>query len=296
MTRIMLNDKTKTPDARPERASTVPIGPLEGICRRLRQLIIETAAHAKVGHTGGSLSEVEILVALFFQIMRIDPQRPDWPQRDRFILSKGHASPGYYATLALRGYFPVEKLLEFDALDSMLQGHPCMWRTPGVDMSTGSLGQGLSAAEGMVLGRDRRGLDFKVYVLLGDGELQEGQVWEAAMFAGRHKLSGLVALVDYNKVQLSGTVPDTLDLEPLADKWVAFRWQVLECDGHDIAQVVRTIDRANQASASGPVVVLAHTTKGKGVSFMEGKYQWHGRAPNEEERQRALAEIEQSGT
>jgi transketolase len=268
---------------------------LKSVCRRLRLSIVNTIADAGVGHTGGSLSEVEILAALYFRIMRIDPSHPHWPERDRFILSKGHASPGYYCTLAARGYFDEGRLAGFDAIGSMLQGHPCMHKTPGVDMSTGSLGQGLSAGAGMALGRDRLGMHFHVYVLLGDGELQEGQVWEAAMFAGNRKLPGLIAIVDRNRVQLSGTVPGTLDLEPLADKWKAFQWQVLECDGHDVAGVVDAIEQARQASDSGPVVVIAHTTKGKGVSFMEGKFQWHGRAPNDEERRRAVAEIEQHG-
>ena len=211
--------------------SAEEIAQLEQVCRHLRTSIINTVADAKAGHTGGSLSEVEILAALYFRILNIDPSRPDWPQRDRFILSKGHASPGYYCTLAYRGYFPEEKLTQFDAVDSMLQGHPCRLHTPGVDMSTGSLGQGISAAAGMILGRDYLAVQFQVYVLLGDGELQEGQVWEAAMFAGAHRLTGLVAIVDRNGVQLSGTVADTLSLEPLADKWKAFGWQVVECDG-----------------------------------------------------------------
>jgi transketolase len=268
---------------------------LRTVCRRLRLSIINTIADAGAGHTGGSLSEVEILAALYFRVMRIDPSRPHWPDRDRFILSKGHASPGYYCTLAARGYFDEGRLAAFDAIDSMLQGHPCMRKTPGVDMSTGSLGQGLSAGAGMALGRDQLGMHFCVYVLLGDGELQEGQVWEAAMFAGQRKLKGLIAIVDCNRVQLSGTVPGTLDLEPLADKWKAFLWQVVECDGHDVAAVAHAIEEARQASLSGPVVVIAHTIKGKGVSFMEGKFQWHGRAPNDKERQQAVAEIEKCG-
>ncbi len=268
------------------------ISRLRCLCRHVRVSIIDTVARARAGHTGGSLSEVEILVALYFRILRIDPSRPDWPDRDRFILSKGHASPGYYCTLARRGYFAEERLAEFDAVDSMLQGHPCMRKTPGVDMSTGSLGQGLSAGAGMILGRDRLGMQFHVYVLLGDGELQEGQVWEAAMFAGRHRLTGVIGIVDYNRVQLSGTVSGTLDLEPLADKWKAFGWQVFECDGHEIGELVDTIEQARRNSDSGPVVVIAHTTKGRGISFMEGKYQWHGRAPNEEERRQALAELD----
>lgn len=265
---------------------------LKNMCRQIRRSIITTVTHAGAGHTGGSLSEVEILVALYFRVMRIDPSRPHWPERDRFILSKGHASPGYYCTLSARGYFDAARLDEFDAIDSMLQGHPCMHKTPGVDMSTGSLGQGLSAGLGMLLGRDQLGLDFHVFVLLGDGELQEGQVWEAVMFAGQRAVKGLVAIVDYNRVQLSGTVPGTLELEPLADKWKAFRWGVVECDGHDVSSVVEALEQAREASESGPVVVIAHTTKGKGVSFMEGQYQWHGRAPNDEECRRALTEIE----
>jgi len=267
---------------------------LKSICREIRRMIINTVADAGAGHTGGSLSEVEILVSLYFELMRIDPARPEWPQRDRFILSKGHASPGYYCTLARRGYFPRERLREFDGIDSMLQGHPCMLKTPGVDMSTGSLGQGLSAGIGMRLGGERRSLDFNVYVLLGDGECQEGQVWEAAMWAGARKLRGLIAIVDCNGVQLAGTVAETLGLEPFAAKWEAFGWRALTCDGHDMQEVVSTLAQAKQSAADGPVAVIARTVKGKGVSFMEGKYEWHGKAPNDDERRKALAEIEGS--
>jgi transketolase len=269
---------------------------LKQICRYVRKMILRTIAHAGAGHTGGSLSEVEILVALYFKLMRIDPINPLWPLRDRFILSKGHASVGLYCVLANRGFFHERTLSEFDAIDSMLQGHPCMLKTPGVDMSTGSLGQGLSAGIGMILGRNKREMNFDVYVLMGDGELQEGQVWEAAMYAGFHKLTGLIGIVDYNKVQLAGTVRETLDLEPLDKKWEAFGWQVVNCaDGHDIIEVISTIGKARRLSRSGPVVVIAHTIKGKGVSFMEGKYQWHGRAPGEKELEQALAEIDSCG-
>ena len=265
---------------------------LKQICRYVRKMIINTTADVGCGHTGGSLSEVEILVALYFRMLRIDPGKPAWPQRDRFILSKGHASVGLYAVLANRGYFPKGQMKEFDIINSMLQGHPCMLKTPGVDMSTGSLGQGLSAGIGMVLGRNKRKMDFHVYVLMGDGELQEGQIWESAMYAGFHKLSGLIGIVDYNQVQLTGTVTKTLGLEPLADKWKAFGWQVLECQGHDIEQVITTVEQARQWSVKGPVLIIAHTIKGKGVSFMEGNYQWHGKAPNEQQRIQALAEID----
>lgn len=265
---------------------------LKQICRYIRKSIINTIADAGCGHTGGSLSEVEILTALYFKIMRIDPQNPDKIDRDRFILSKGHSSPGYYCTLANRGYFKEDVLKSFDAVNSILQGHPCMLKTPGVDMSTGSLGQGLSAGIGMCLGRDKRKMDFNVYVLVGDGEMQEGQNWEALMYAGFKKIKGLIAIVDYNKVQLTGNTPEIISLEPLIDKFTAFSWQALECNGHEIDEVVATIEKAKELSQTGPIAVVAHTIKGKGVSFMEGKYQWHGKSPNEEERKLALAEID----
>jgi transketolase len=194
--------------------------------------------------------------------------------------------------LANRGYFREEVLKTFDAIDSMLQGHPCMVKTPGVDMSTGSLGQGLSAGIGMCLGRDKRGLDFDVYVLLGDGEMQEGQNWEAIMYAGFKKIKKLIAIVDCNKVQLTGETSEILNLEPLTDKFKVFGWKAVECDGHNIAEVVETIEKAKDMSKTYPVAVIAHTIKGKGVSFMEGKFQWHGKAPNEDERQKALDEID----
>jgi len=267
---------------------------LRKICTHVRKSIINTIADAGVGHTGGSLSEVEILVALYFKMMKIDPHNPDWIERDRFILSKGHSSPGYYAALAKRGYFKEEKLKEFDAIDSMLQGHPCMNSTPGVDMSTGSLGQGLSAGIGMCLGRDQRGFDFNVYVLVGDGELQEGQNYEAILYSGAKKTRGLIGIIDYNKVQLTGRSSEILSLDPLDDKFKAFGWQTLECDGHNMAEVVETIEKAKELGKAGPVAIIAHTVKGKGVSFMEGDYQWHGRAPDEEERKLALAELDNS--
>jgi len=259
---------------------------------RIRRMVLHTVHHAGCGHTGGSLSAVEILTVLYFHVLRVDPAQPARIGRDRYVQSKGHASPAYYAALAERGYFPPEELASFDAVGSRLQGHPCMKRTPGVDFSTGSLGQGLSAAIGMALGRDRLGLSFDVWCLLGDGECQEGQVWEAAMYAGVHRTTGLVAIVDYNAVQLADTVARTLDLEPLAEKWRAFRWQVAECDGHDVAALVETLDRARRDAAAGPVAVLARTVKGKGVSFMEGDCAWHGRAPDDEEFTRAMRELE----
>ncbi|MDY6913315.1 MAG: transketolase [Planctomycetota bacterium] len=259
---------------------------------RIRRLILNTVHRAGCGHTGGSLSAVEILTVLYFHVMNIDPADPKKADRDRYVQSKGHATPAYYAALAERGFFPVEELETFDEVGSILQGHPCMKRVPGVDFSTGSLGQGLSGAIGMSLARDRLKLSFNVYCLLGDGECQEGQVWEAAMYAGVHKVSKLVAVVDYNKVQLAETVEHTLGLEPFADKWRAFGWQVAECDGHDVAALVETLERATRDASAGPIVVLAHTTKGKGVSFMENQYAWHGKAPDDKQFAQAVAELE----
>jgi len=273
-------------------ADSKTIKQLRDTADRIRRLALATVHHAGCGHTGGSLSAVEILTVLYFHAMRIDPSDPHKIDRDRYVQSKGHASPAYYSALAERGFFPVEELETFDKIDSRLQGHPCMKRTPGVDFSTGSLGQGLSGAIGMALARDKLGLDFTAYCLLGDGECQEGQIWEAAMYAGVHKVPNLIAIVDYNKVQLAETVVKTLDLEPFAEKWQAFRWQVLQCDGHDVGELVDAIDRGRHESAGGPVVILAHTVKGKGVSFMEGQYQWHGKAPDDEQYAQAVSEQE----
>jgi transketolase len=267
------------------------VAELERIARELRLSIISTTHAAGCGHTGGSLSSVEILTALYFRIMNIDPARPDLPDRDRFILSKGHSTPGYYAALAKRGYFPESALATFDQVGSILQGHPDMTKTPGVDMSTGSLGQGLSVGIGMALGGTANGQEFTTYVVLGDGELQEGQVWEAAMYASARRVQRLVAVVDYNKVQLVGPTAEVLCLEPLSDKWQAFGWLVAECDGHDMSAVVKALDWATVSSRHRPAVVIAHTVKGKGVSFMEGSFEWHGKAPNDDEYERARQEL-----
>ena len=264
--------------------------PLHARSQRTRRLILGTIAHARAGHTGGSLSATDILTVLYFHAMKIDPVNPTWPERDRFILSKGHSSPALYCTLAQRGYFPEERLREFDRADGMLQGHPCMLRTPGVDISTGSLGQGLSCGIGMALGGLAKGLDFHVYVLLGCGELQEGQVWEAAMYAGAHGLDRLTAIVDYNGVQLSGTVQEVLSVEPLAEKWRAFGWEVSECDGHSIPDLMDTLGCAAEVKGK-PTLVIARTVKGKGVSFMENRCAWHGKAPSQEELAKALVEV-----
>ena len=271
---------------------TSSIQDLKDKAREIRRLILETTHHAGCGHTGGSLSEADILTALYYHIMNIDPRDPRNPERDRFILSKGHATPGFYTTLAHRGFFDRKELKTFDELGSILQGHPDMHKTPGVDISTGSLGQGLSLGIGMRLEGQRRNRPYRVFVLMGDGESQEGQVWEAALYAGARKVKNLIAITDYNKVQLAAPVDQTLSLEPLGDKWRAFGWTVLECDGHDMETLVATLEEACEKAEKGPVMIIAHTVKGKGVSFMEGDFRWHGKAPDDREYADALKELE----
>ncbi len=275
--------------------STPPtIGELESKAREIRRLILRTTHHAGMGHTGGSLSEADLLAALFFKVLRNrDPANPDRIDRDRFILSKGHASPGYYAALALRGYFPPKTLESFDTLGSILQAHPDMKKTPGVDMSSGSLGQGLSCGLGMALAalRDPAMAGVRIFVLMGDGELQEGQIWEAALYAGAHRLPGLIGIVDMNGVQLASKTDEAVGLYPLAEKWRAFGWTVLETDGHAMASLAQTLESARELASSGPVLVIARTVKGKGVSFMEGRYEWHGKAPDDREFELAMREI-----
>jgi transketolase len=270
---------------------------LREAARRIRVEVVRAVAHAQAGHLGGPLSAADLLAALYFHVLRIRPEQPDWPDRDRFILSKGHASIGLYAAMALRGYFPVEELLTFDAAHSRLQGHPDMTRLPGLDMSTGSLGMGISAAMGMALGARLTGRDVRAWVMLGDGECQEGEVWEAAMAASRYGLDNLIAIVDHNRLQQFGWHGDGPDgrLPPqqpgeLVRKWAAFGWRVLEVDGHDMAAIVDVLGRAVHGDGR-PVVVIAHTIKGKGVSFMEGHYYWHTRAVKPDELASAMAEL-----
>jgi len=261
--------------------------------KAVRRLILQTTHHAGMGHTGGSLSEADILAALFFRILRNRDVSKLLPNRDRFILSKGHSSPGYYATLALRGYFPIETLDTFDSLGSILQSHPDMHKTPGVDMTSGSLGQGLSCGIGMALAALKipAMAGARTFVLMGDGELQEGQIWEAALYAGARKLPGIIGIVDLNGVQLASNTADAVCVEPLAEKWRAFGWTVLETDGHAMDVLVETLEKARELAANGPVLVIARTIKGKGVSFMEGTYEWHGKAPNDLEFALAMKEI-----
>ncbi len=287
---------TAGPAARPP-LDAAELARLREVARRIRVEVVRAVYHAQAGHLGAPLSAAEILAALYFRILRIRPDEPNWPDRDRFVLSKGHASIALYAAMALRGYFPVEELLTFDAVNSRLQGHPDMTRLPGLDMSTGSLGMGISAALGMALGARLTGRSIRAYVLLGDGECQEGQVWEAAMVAARYRLDNLVAIVDHNKLQQYGWPGDGPDgrrppQEPgeLAAKWSAFGWRVSEVDGHDLAALVPAIEEAAEG-VGRPTVVIAHTVKGKGVSFMEGHYYWHTRAMKPEEFAAAMAEL-----
>lgn len=272
---------------------------LEAIARRARREIVQAVAHAKGGHLGGPLSAVEVLCALYFGVMRIRPTEPDWEERDRFILSKGHSSIALYTVMALRGYLPVEELATFDAIDSRLQGHPDMTVLPGLDMSTGSLGLGFCAAVGIALGARLSGADFTTFVMVGDGECNEGAIWEGAHVAARYRLDNLVAIVDENRLQQfcwrDRSSPQRRGLPPydgheLADRWAAFGWQLTEVDGHDLAAVSEALVQARDATGA-PAVVIAHTVKGKGVSFMENDYSWHSRVPTGAELAQALDEL-----
>jgi transketolase len=263
---------------------------LEKMARQLRRHVITMIATAGSGHPGGSLSAADIVTALYFKFMRHDPKNPQWPDRDRFVLSKGHAAPILYAALAESGYFPVEELSTLRKLDSRLQGHTDRTLTPGVEMSAGSLGQGLSYGIGIALAGKLDKRDYRIYVLLGDGECDEGQVWEAAMFAPHHRMDNITAIVDHNDLQLDGRVCDIMGLEPLADKWRAFNWHVLEINGHDIKEILQALKKAREIKGK-PTVIIAHTVKGKGVSFMEGNVDFHGKAPSPQETEQALKEL-----
>jgi len=252
-------------------------------------------AHAGSGHPGGSLSVIDILTTIYFGRLRHDPTRPDWPERDRVVLSKGHAVPALYTVLAKAGYFPEKQLITLRKLGSPLQGHPDRTMLPGIEAATGSLGQGLSISLGLALGLKLSGSAARVYCVLGDGEIQEGQVWEAAMSAPKlgqpgHPLDNLVVILDYNKIQLDNFVTKILDLEPVLTKWQSFGWPVVEIDGHDIAQIVKALDHA-EATRGVPTFVVAHTVKGKGVSFMENDPEWHGKAPKPAEAIAGIREI-----
>jgi transketolase len=269
---------------------TQNITELQLISKRIRRHIIEMIASAKSGHPGGSLSAVEILVTLFWDVMRHDPANPQWPDRDRFILSKGHAAPVLYSVMAECGYTPVETLNTLRQLGSIYQGHPDKRFIPALEASTGSLGEGLSIALGMGVAARADQRPTRVYCVLGDGEIQEGQIWEAAMFGAFHKVSNVVAIVDYNRIQLDGFVKDIMELEPLVAKWQAFGWHTIELNGHDIGALQKAFAEAASVKDK-PTALIAHTIKGKGVSFMENNPKFHGVAPTKEEAEVALKEL-----
>lgn len=263
---------------------------LESIAKNIRRSIVSMICEAKSGHPGGSLSIVDILTALYYDEMNIDPAKPKMEGRDRFVLSKGHAAPALYAVLAEKGYFPKEELMTLRKFGSHLQGHPDMKKVPGVEISTGSLGQGLSVANGMALNAKIFKEDYRVYVMIGDGELQEGQIWEAAMTAAHYKLDNVCAFLDSNNLQIDGNVDAVMGVEPLDKKWEAFGWNVLSIDGHNFEEIFAALEAA-KACKGKPTLILAKTVKGKGVSFMENVCGFHGTAPTAEERDKALAEL-----
>ena len=272
---------TRTPD----------LAAFKKLAMELRQTILRMIAKAGSGHPGGSLSMVELLVGLYWYKLRHDPTRPDWPDRDLFLLSKGHGCPALYAVLARQGYFPKDELMTLRRYPTRLQGHPERWSVPGVEIAAGSLGQGLSMANGIALSDRLDGRRRRIFCLLGDGEVQEGQVWEAAMTAHHHKLEAVCAIIDANQLQQNGPVKEIQDIEPLAEKWRAFGWHAIEIDGHDIAQIIKAYDEAETIKGN-PQVIVARTVKGKGVSFMELNPAWHGVAPKPDELERALKELQ----
>ena len=267
---------------------------LKKMANEVRKDIVTSVHSAKAGHPGGSLSAADIFTYLYFEELRVDPKNPDAPGRDRFVLSKGHTAPGYYAALARRGFFPVEDLVTLRHIGSHLQGHPCKQHTPGVDMSSGSLGQGISTAVGMAIAGKLDNADYRVYTLLGDGELQEGQVWEASMLAAHRKLDNLVVIVDNNGLQIDGDVADVNSPYPIDQKFEAFKFNVINIDGHDFDKIRAAFEEAKTVKGR-PTAIIAKTVKGKGVSFMENQASWHGTAPNDEQYAVAMADLEKAG-
>ncbi len=263
---------------------------LEQKAKRIRRLIIQMLAKAGSGHPGGSLSSTDIVSCLYFSKLRHNPKKPHWPEKDRFHMSKGHCCPLWYAVLVESGYFKEDELWTLRKLGSILQGHPDR-RTPGIDVASGSLGQGLSVAVGMSLAAKLDEKHYRIYCLLGDGEIQEGNIWEAAMAASHYRCDNLCAILDYNGFQIDGEVKDIMNLEPLTDKWRAFGWHTIQIDGHNIVQILTAFDEAEEIKGS-PTIIIAKTIKGKGVSFMENVVDFHGRAPTPEEAERALKELE----
>lgn len=264
---------------------------LKQIAKEIRKNIIQMISIAGSGHPGGSLSCVEIVVALYYRVMRVDPNNPKWIDRDRFVLSKGHGVPTVYSVLSRQGFFPREWLWELRKANKPLQGHPHLLSTPGIEASTGSLGQGLSIANGMALAGKLDNKDYRVYVLIGDGEVNEGQIWEAAMTSKRYKLDNLCAILDHNEYQIDGAIREIKDPYPLKPKWQAFGWEVVEADGHNFASLLEAFAHAHRTKGK-PTMIIANTIKGKGVSFMEHNIIWHGKAPNKEQAEQAIREIE----
>ena len=267
---------------------------LQKIAVEVRKGIIKGVHAAKAGHPGGSLSAADIFTYLYFEEMKVDPKNPKWEDRDRFVLSKGHTAPGLYAALALKGFFPVEDLTTLRKLGSYLQGHPSIQYTPGIDMSSGSLGQGISAAVGMAISAKMDGKDYRTYTLLGDGEIQEGQVWEAAMFAGHRKLDNLVVIVDNNNLQIDGDISKVCSPYPIDKKFEAFNFHVINIDGNDFDQIDAAFKEARNTKGM-PTAIIAKTVKGKGVSYMENEAGWHGMAPNDELYEIAMKDLEKAG-
>lgn len=267
---------------------------LQKMAVEVRKGIVTSVHSAKAGHPGGSLSAADIFTYLYFEEMNIDPKNPKWENRDRFVLSKGHTAPGLYSALANRGYFPVEDLLTLRHTGSYLQGHPDMKHIPGVDMSSGSLGQGLSCATGMALAGKMKGADYRVYALCGDGEIEEGQIWEAAMFAGFRKLDNLCVIIDNNNLQIDGAIDEVCSPYPIDKKFESFNFHVINIDGNDFDEIKRAFEEAKAAKGM-PTAIVAHTVKGKGVSFMENSVGWHGKAPNDEEYEIAMEDLRKAG-
>ncbi len=272
---------------------TSTVAELKSKANKIRKDIVRMITEAKSGHPGGSLSATDIVTALYFKVIRYNPENPKWEDRDRFILSKGHAAPLLYSVLAESGYFKVEELLTLRKLGSRLQGHPDMKRLPGIEISTGSLGHGLSVGNGMAIAGKLNGKGYMVYVLLGDGECQEGQVWEAAMTASHYKLDNITAILDYNGLQIDGPVEDIMNINPISDKWRAFGWYVIEINGHDFKEILDSFERVKELKGK-PTIIIAHTTKGKDVSFMENVVDFHGKAPTKEQMVQALKELEEN--
>ncbi|HDH06134.1 MAG TPA: transketolase [Nitrospirae bacterium] len=263
---------------------------LKNVAKKIRINILHMLTQAGSGHTGGSLSAADVAVAIYFSKMSFNPDNPKWENRDRFILSKGHAAPLLYAIMAEAGYFPMETINNLRKVESPLQGHPCCKHIPGIEVSTGSLGQGLSVANGMALGLRLDNNPAKVYCIMGDGETQEGQIWEAAMTSAHYKIDNLCAVVDNNELQIDGPVEEVMGIQPIHDKWEAFGWHVISIDGHDMEEILKALDEAESVKGK-PTVIIANTTKGKGVSFFEDKVEYHGVAPSQEEFDKAVKEI-----